>query len=330
MGRSTLLLILIAAAAALMSPAFSHHSRAGFAESSVEVYLGTVTRLTWANPHVYITLELADGSGEWRIETDAIPILLRSGWRPDSLQPGDRLLVRGNPGVDPRERHALLVSVQKDDGTVLLPRSQFEQSSARAITRTGNRDLSGVWELPFGEAGSFMERWGSIALTEKGIEGREAFRPSDRPAAQCIGTPTPMLLAMPYLNEIELGEEVVYIRSEFLNAERTIYMDGRGHPENGERTVQGHSIGRWEDDNVLVVDTTLFADHRAPIRGSNEGVPSGASRHVVERFSLSADGTRIQIDFTVEDPEFLAEPFTGSLEWVYVPDFELSGLECTP
>ena len=35
---------------------------------------------------------------------------------------------------------------------------------------------------------------------------------------------------------------------------RRIYMDGRGHPEDLEPTWQGHSIGRWED-NVLVVDT---------------------------------------------------------------------------
>ena len=136
-----------------------------------------------------------------------------------------------------------------------------------------------------------------------------------------------MLMGMPYLNEIELREDTVVLRSEFLNAERTVFMDGRRHPENGQRTNQGHSIGWWEDD-VLVVDTTLFEDHRAPIRGPNEGVPSGAQRHVVERYTLSEDGTRVLIEFSVEDPEYLAEPFTGTLEWVYAPEFELSGFSC--
>ena len=119
------------------------------------------------------------------------------------------------------------------------------------------------------------------------------------------------------------------MRSEFFNSERMIHMDGRAHPENGERTNQGHSIGRWEGE-VLVVDTRLFADHRAPIRGPNEGVPSGAQRHVVERFHLSEDRTRLIVDFVVEDPEYLGEPFSGSLELYHAPELEMLGFNCDP
>ncbi len=297
--------------------------------TSVEVYQGTVTDLNWRNPHVYITIELPDAGGEWRVETDAIPILLRSGWTAGSLMPGDRVVVRGNPGKEPRERHALLVSVRKEDGTILTPRSHFERGSAVSLTRDGVKDLAGVWELRFGETGDFNQRWGAIRLTEKGAVAQAAFVPADRPAGKCIGTPTPMIMGMPYLNEIEQGDDTVILRSEFLNVERTVYMDGRGHPEDGVRTNQGHSIGRWEE-GALVVDTVLFEDHRAPIRGPNEGVPSGAERHVVERYTLSEDGNRILIEFSVEDPEYLAEPFTGTLEWVYVSNFELSGFSCKP
>jgi hypothetical protein len=81
---------------------------------------------------------------------------------------------------------------------------------------------------------------------------------------------------------------------------------------------------------VLVVDTRLLADHRAPIRGRNEGVPGGAQRHVVERYRVSDDGLRVTIDVLVEDPEYLAAPFEGTLEWTYVPDFKLSSFTCTP
>ena len=59
-------------------------------------------------------------------------------------------------------------------------------------------------------------------------------------------------------------------------------------------------------------------------------MPSGAQRHVTERYSLSEDRTRIHIEFTVVDPEFLAAPFTGTLEWVHVTDFEPMGFSCTP
>ena len=231
--------------------------------------------------------------------------------------------------MDLQERHALLVSVRKEDGTILKPRSHFERSFSDPLSRASAKDFSGVWELPFGETGDFSQRWRAAALTDKGAAAKAAFRSIDRPSGKCIGTPTPMLMAMPYLNEIELREDTVVIRSEFLNAERMIYMDGRGHPEKGTRTNQGHSIGRWEGD-VLVIDTVLFADHRAPIRGPNEGVPSGEQRHVVEWYTLSEDSARVLIEFSVEDPEYLAEPFAGTLEWVYLPDFELSGFSCTP
>jgi hypothetical protein len=101
---------------------------------------------------------------------------------------------------------------------------------------------------------------------------------------------------------------------------------GRGHLENRERSNQGHSTGHWEG-NVLVVDTTNFEDNRA---GNRAGIPSGPRKHVVERFALSEDGTRIAIEFVVEDPEYLAEPLTGSIEWDYAPGLEMLRVDCDP
>jgi hypothetical protein len=305
----------------------AHHSRAGFNMNSIEVYQGTVAQVSWTNPHVYISVDLDDEQGEWTFETDAIPILARSGWTADSIAPGDRVLVRGNPGTVPNERHALLASIETSGGTVLTPRSHFDRDQAGRSARLPAESLAGVWELPFGDLGDFLERWGSISLTAEGARAKAAFRPEDRPAGNCIGTPTPMLMAMPYMNEIEISEEVVRIRSEFLNSMRTIYLDGREHPANGDRTNQGHSIGRWEGD-TLVVDTVSFEDHRAPIRGPNEGVPSGARKHVTERYTLSEDGTRVHIEFSVEDPDYLAEPFTGTLQWAHVTEFEPMSFDC--
>jgi hypothetical protein len=129
-----------------------------------------------------------------------------------------------------------------------------------------------------------------------------------------------------FVNEIQLGDETILIRSEFFDSDRTIYMDGRAHPGNEARTLQGHSIGRWED-GVLVVDTVQFEDLRS---GNGGGVPSGARKHVVERYALSDDGTHVVIDIFLEDPEYLAEPFTATLEWNYAPEFELYRYDCDP
>lgn len=322
--RSPCVGLILTAVFVTAAPASAHHSRAGFAMDAVIGVQGTVTRFEWSNPHVYIYMESDDGA-DWEIETDAIAILARNGWTADLLTPGDVVSVRGNPGKEPGARHALLVSVRTADGRVYTPRRRVEAS--RAVVQAD--DISGVWERPT-DLGDFNQRWAEARLTEKGASALAEYDSRlHRPATRCIAMSSPGVLIMPFLNEIELGEDVVTMRSEFFNSERTIYLDGRGHPEAGERTVQGHSIGRWEDD-VLVVDTRLFADHRAPIRGPNEGVPSGEQRHVVERYALSEDRTRLIVDFVVEDPEYLAEPFSGRLELIYSPELEMLGFDCDP
>ena len=89
---------------------------------------------------------------------------------------------------------------------------------------------------------------------------------------------------------------------------------------------QGHSIGRWDGD-TLVVDTALFADH--PI-GNWRGLPSGPCKHVVERFAPTADRTQLRITFRVEDPDYLVGPWLGEIVWDYVPDGEFLPFVCNP
>lgn len=321
---------------AVADPASAHHSASIFDTESVVAFEGTVNRFSWTNPHVYIHVETRDDSGEiveWEIETDPTPILTRSGWTSGSLVPGDQVTVRANPDRNFRRKHALLVSIAKTDGAVLTARSYFlrKEGETQALPRAS--DMSGIWELSFLDFEPFYERWAEVALTERAIAAQAQYDiRSDNPSAQCIAPPTPTILIAPYLNEIVLREDSILIRNERFNVERTVYVDGRGHPDNGERSNQGHSIGWWEG-GVLVVDTRLFTEHRAPIFGRPsraEGVPSSLDKHVVERFALSEDGARIVIDFFLEDPEYLAEPFTGTVEWFYAPHFEMLGFDCDP
>ena len=99
---------------------------------------------------------------------------------------------------------------------------------------------------------------------------------------------------------------------------------GRGHPVGGERTQQGHSIGWWENE-TLVVDSSLFSDHRT---GNGPGIPSGAQKHVLERYTLSEDRRRITLDILLEDEEYLAEPLSGTIEWIFAPELQLYSYNC--
>jgi len=105
-----------------------------------------------------------------------------------------------------------------------------------------------------------------------------------------------------------------------------VYMDGRAHPDSSERFATGHSIGWWEGD-TLVVDTANFTDHRSPYQ---IGVPSGAQKHVVERYRLIEDGARIAVEFVLEDPQYIAEPLTHARELVYSPQMAISQYNCDP
>jgi Family of unknown function (DUF6152) len=313
-------LALLATAAITPIGAFAHHSAAIFATDSVIVLDGTISKFTWTNPHVYLYLDVRNADGTlapWLIETDPIPILVRNGWTSNAFKPGDVVTVRANPEKDPSHRHALLVSVARADGAVFTPRAEAHRFVARAD------GIAGVWD---GLPGYATRKFVYGALTEKGAAGQAAYTEADNPVADCIPYPSPSIVTAPYLSEIEVRDDSVVIRSEFFGVERIVYTDGRPHPANGPRTVQGHSIGRW-DAGALVVDTTLFADYRG---GNREGIPSGAQKHVVERYALSDDHTQLHVTFTVEDPEFLAEPMTGSIDWDYAPDRTFAHIGCDP
>ncbi len=304
----------------------AHHSALMFDRDSVVAFQGTVTAFDWSNPHVYIVVETENAAGEtavWELETDATPILVRSGWSETSLQPGDLVQIRANPERDTERLHALLVSVTREDGTVLAARSNFLRRAAPGGDATTS--LEGNWELGFQDYIAFAQ--GSAAIpTDAAAEARAAYDVKlDSPEAQCIALPSPGIIAAPYLNQIEVLDDRVLIRNERFEVEREIFIDGRDFSANATLSNQGYSIGRWEGE-TLVVETRFFEAHRSQFLGS--GLPSGPDKRVLERYTLSEDGTYLTVEFEHEDPGMLAEPFTGTLRWYYAPHFDYLGFSC--
>ncbi len=325
------LLVVTGLVISIVSPVGAHHSPIAFDMTQAFAFEGTVTRFEWRNPHVYLVIEGSDQI-EWLIETDATAVLTRSGWTRESLAPGEQVVVRARPHKDSEKNHGLLLSVQRTDGVTLasLNRTQRSDNSGPVASTT---DFAGIWQgelLPVTNP-IRIPLLGALAdhpTTEKGAAARAAFDESMMPVADCISEPSPVILGLTaiYLGEFELQEDAIVFRSELYDAERIIYVDGRNHPPNGERTNQGHSIGWWDGD-TLVVDTTLFADNRSPYA---VGIPSGVQKHVVERFRLSEDGTQMLIDVFLEDPEYFEEPFTATLVWNYSPHLERLSIPCDP
>ncbi len=134
-------------ACVLSAPAAAHHSALMFDRDSVVAFQGTVTRFNWTNPHVYIYVETRDDTGElveWELETDATPILIRSGWAAESLVSGDIVSVRANPERNSTRQHALLVSIRREDGAVLAARSSFLRRPEAAESAAVASDLANL------------------------------------------------------------------------------------------------------------------------------------------------------------------------------------------
>jgi hypothetical protein len=312
------------------APSFAHHSYTHIDRTTVIAFEATVLDFQWRNPHVYIRIGVEENGEtvEWDIETGATPILIHSGWSHDSLKVGDVINIRAHPEHDTDRHYALLESLTTTDGIVL--RQGIKKSEATDTTA----DMNGVWKsrlephAPFEVVSALYADFITVPLTEAGQTSIDTYNhDQDNPTAVCSGYGLIAGLTSPhYLNQIEILDDRVIIRDEWFDAQRTIYTDGREHSVDGERTRLGHSIGHWEGD-TLVVDTQLFAEHVSPY---GIGLASGMQKHIVERYTLNDDSRSLTVELLLEDPENLAESFSGMLTWDYTPDFDFYRYDCDP
>ncbi len=102
--------VLVAAIAAGLAlgtaavPARAHHSFAAEYDLKKPVELkGTVVSLEWVNPHAWIRMEVKDEEGKvttWNCELGSPNLLMRNGWRKDSIKPGEVIIVTGSAAKD--------------------------------------------------------------------------------------------------------------------------------------------------------------------------------------------------------------------------------------
>lgn len=88
----------------LGAPLLAHHSFAAEYDEKKPVTLkGVVTKVEWANPHARFYVDVKDDKGNvtnWNLELASPNVLVRSGWKRNSLQVGDSVEVSGSQAKD--------------------------------------------------------------------------------------------------------------------------------------------------------------------------------------------------------------------------------------
>ncbi len=207
--------------------------------------------------------------------------------------------------------------------------------TAAASAQEAPVDLSGVWwsgapvpllpgELPEA-AGMGMGGMGTgteLSLTGHGEALMADFDPADDPAVQCIQSGLVRTITSPYPIEVLQYDDRVTIEYEEWEVFRTVHLNG-GVPDDYEPNPLGYSLGRYEDD-VLIVTSG----------GATEGLGrigdffwTSEEVGTVERYSLTERG-QLRLELEVTDPVMLAEPLGFQKIWNPFDDYELLDFDC--
>jgi hypothetical protein len=170
-------------------------------------------------------------------------------------------------------------------------------------------DWAGIWTFDFPTPGGPAPEQPALtpasAAELKVLLDAEAR--NEEPAtesANCLPPGMPTIMFQPYDIEILFTPGRVTIIQEAYMQVRRVFTDGRGHPADLDPTYNGHSIGHWEGD-TLVIDTVGLG-HKTPL-GFNR-LQHGPNLHVVERIRLTAPDT-LEDRMTLTDPDVLLKPW---------------------
>jgi hypothetical protein len=188
-------------------------------------------------------------------------------------------------------------------------------------------DISGIWDP--GDGG--IQALGPAAMPEDGkpehrppytpagLEKLNSTKPSNGARSTVPSESDDPVIAgdpqgIPREDLFELRSAVifqtpaaVYIMYQFGRVWRVIWTDGREVPKDAEPRWFGYSLGKWVDDNTLVVETTGL-DERTWI--DHAGRPHSDALRVEERFHR-VDRDHLQLSVLIDDTKMYTKPWVA-------------------
>lgn len=114
-------LMALAAATLLCGSAYAHHSLGGEFDTRKTLTLtGVVSRVDWANPHIYVFLDVTDPSGKvatWHLECVPVAMARKAGVSMKMLMGnGEKVTVSAFPARDGTAQLGFLAKITYPDG----------------------------------------------------------------------------------------------------------------------------------------------------------------------------------------------------------------------
>lgn len=300
---------------------------------------GELTEILWQNPHTRGRLSVVNDAGEetvWEVELGPSPnSMARRGLAAEDFLGHVKIAGyaarRGRNGLG--ALNVLLPSgeeiVQGNRGlrwgsvAVANPPAVIDPAKIAAARETAN----GIFRTWGRRQGTNIEpqlRALDLEFTDRGQELNAAYDPLEDniELVECRqGMPDAMFdpVPMEIANE---GDRITIHIAEY-NTRRTIYMDQAAAPAEPVPSGTGHSMGRWEDDTLVVTTTHIGWPYYTEI-----GMPQTDQANYVEHFTLSDGGNRLNYSIVIDDPAVLTEPFMLESFREWTPGVEIPPYNC--
>jgi len=338
--KKTMITALVACLLALPSAIFAHHSTSEYDQTVLVDIEGEITEKFWRNPHVIFNI-MTDEGEEWIIEGASVSGQNRRGITSDLVNVGDDVTVAGYVSTrrdnDMIMQHILLANGQE----LMLGRNsepRWPEAEKVELTTSGPT-AEQIAEAEANAGGLFrIWSWGNLErgwwffadpdafpLTDAALEKFATWDEyKDNPQLECIPPGMPLTMGNPYPIEFtQQDENTIVMRAHEFDVVRTIHLNAEPDPDF-EETIMGQSVGYWEDENTLVVDTT----HINYPFFNRVGISSGPDLSVHERFIVDDEAGKLHYFTTITDPWALTEPYTKELLWTWVPGQQLGSYGC--
>lgn len=342
-----LFLFLLALSFSLIGQA--HHSMSHF-EPEITEMEGTLVEVRWRNPHVFFFLETDEPDGSkklWELEAGTIYVLGRAGVTRDLFTEGERIRVAGNKSglYDDKFWVENILTENGNEIMVVLngePRWNDEiiggsnQWTNQAFI-TGEAQSSGegffrVWSPTRGSVSLTPRPFTDAATTQLARIATEESRASIESWDPYAFDETCQLPGLPRVNHgphphqfIQDGDNILLLAEEFY-VTRTIHMNSDTDPQTISHSHLGYSVGRWQDENTLIVETSRINFPYLNLGGYGQS----DQVHITERYVLDESENRMDYEVVITDPVMLTQPHVIRGVWTDIGEAINESYDCVP